>query len=252
MGKAVSSLWSAVLFPVRILRALSRTVLALLLVASLALTVATLTISGVYAVASAALSAVGLSSVAAREAAQASTDALKKSERETKTREARKKVTHETTSNVTRRVKKGALRNISSVAGEAIPFVGIAVIAGALAADVKDACDTAKDMAGLQAALDDETDPESARQKAIEAFDCTELIPNYDDLPEKEDLWKSVKNAPRAAWETASSHYYQLRKIDWSERIEEVGGDAVDWINSWFSYQVLQQWWKGDVETVDQ
>jgi hypothetical protein len=186
-----------------------RAILILLFVFGLALNVATLTISGLYTAASGALSAIGISTVAAREAGEKLAQ-----------RRATQKIGRETARKVSRRVQRGAARNISSVAGEAIPFVGIAVIAGALLLEVKDACDTAADMSGLEAALAAETDPATARQDAIEAFDCPAMIreqlPDYEDLPSKEDLWASAKNAPGQAYEAARQAGISLAEVDWS------------------------------------
>jgi len=181
----------------------------MLFVAGIALNVATLTISGLYTAASGALSAIGMSTVAARVAGEKLAQ-----------RRATQKIGRITAKKVSRRVQIGAARNITSVAGEAIPFVGIAVIAGALSLEVKDACDTAADMAGLEAALAAETDPATASQDAIEAFDCPAMIreqlPDYEDLPSKEDLWASVRNAPKQAYEAAKQAGISLADVDWS------------------------------------
>ncbi len=231
MKSLFSVLRWVLLLPLRLVRALPRTILALIIVASLALNVATLTISGLYAVASGALSAVGISTVAAREAGE-----------KLATRTTTRKIGRETARNVTRRVQRGAARNISSVAGEAIPIAGIAVIAGALTLEVKDACDTAAEMAGLEAALETSGDPESARKEAIEAFNCSAMIreelPDYDDLPTRDEIWASVKSAPGAAYQKAEEAGISLAEFDWSGsagRVFETPKDMIDDLVDWMS-----------------
>lgn len=212
-------------FPFRLIRRFATFFAVLALVAALAFNVATLTVTGVYAAASTALNAMGISTVAAREAGEKLAQ-----------RKAARKIGRETAEKVSRRVQRGAARNIASVGGEAIPVIGIAVIAGALALEVQDACDTAADMAGLEAALAAETDPDAARAAAIAGFDCPamirEQIPDYEDLPSGTDIWASMKSAPSAAYEKAKDAGVSLAELDWSGK----AGDVADWITGWLGY----------------
>lgn len=202
----------------------------LLLAVSLSFSAMLLTVSSVYTAASAALSAVGVTTVAAREAAAKATRA-----------QAQRRVARQTTQRVTRRVQRSAARNIGSAAGEAIPVIGVGVIAGALALEVRDACATAQEMAGLEAALMTEGDPDEARQRAEEAFDCTAMIraelPGYEDLPTREDLWAQVRTAPETAYDAARDAGVALAEIDWpkwagavvrwtADRLDVTGGPA--------------------------
>ncbi|AVO38402.1 hypothetical protein [Pukyongiella litopenaei] len=212
-------------FPFRLIRRFAAFFAVLALVASLAFNVATLTVTGVYTAASTALNAIGISTVAARESGE-----------KLARRKAARKIGRETAEKVSRRVQRGAVRNIASVGGEAIPVVGIAVIAGALALEVQDACDTAADMAGLEAALAAETDPDAARAEAIADFDCSamirELIPDYEDLPGQSEIWASMSDAPRAAYEKAREAGVSVAEVDWSGKAGELGG----WIMGWMGY----------------
>lgn len=207
------------LFPVRVLRSAWHVIVPLLLVASLAFNIALFMVQGFYAATAGALSAAGFATVAAREAAE-------KAARQ----KAQRQIARETTRKVTRRVQRGAARSIGSAAGEAIPFLGVGVIAGALALEVDDACDTARDMAGLEAALALEGDPDLARRRAEDAFDCTAMIreelPGYDDLPTREDLWAEMRGAPRKAYEAARNTGIAVAELDWSEARAGLGKDA--------------------------
>jgi hypothetical protein len=180
----------------------NRTVLAVLLVLSLSLTLLSLTVSGVQLALSGALSAAGITTVAAREAAAATT-------RRTATRQ----ITQQTTRRVTGRIARGAARSSASVVGEAIPVIGVAVIAGALAYEVRDACETARDMAGLEAAAMTDGDPEAAFAEASAAFVCTDLIPDADALLNRAEIWARMTEAPGQAWERMAVYYDDLPDV---------------------------------------
>lgn len=217
--------------------------LVLFLVASLGLNVAMLTISGVYAAVSAAVSTVGITTVAAREAGE-------KLARHNATR----KLGRETAEKVTRRMQRGAARSIVSVGGEAIPVVGVAVIAGALVYEVRESCETAADMAGLEAALAvaEGFDLEAAQQAAIEEFDCTAMIraelPEYDDLPDREAIWAQVKASPQAAWKAASDQYTELQGLEWLSATDSFKDSFADFLGALDPRRQWQDWWTSDTE----
>ncbi|MET4102222.1 hypothetical protein ABIE58_001652 [Roseovarius sp. MBR-78] len=163
---------------IRIVRRSAMSLAVIALIASIALNLSMLMVSGVHAAASAALSGIGVTTVAAREAGA-----------RLARRNATQKIGQKTARRVATRAQRGAVRSISSVGAEAIPVLGVAVLAGALALEVQDACATAADMAGLEAALLSEDDPDTARQKAVDAFDCAEMI--REELPDLPDLSES-------------------------------------------------------------
>lgn len=209
----------------------------LVLVASLALNLSMLTVSSVYTAASAALSGLGVTTVAAREAG-----------RTRARRETTRRIGRQTARKVGRRMQRGAARNIASVGGEAIPVVGIAVLAGGLALEVRDACDTAADMAGLEAALatEGDADAEAARRAATENFDCTamirETLPDYQKLPTKEDIWARAATAPARAYDRAREAGIAVSEVNWSGK----PGEAVSWMLDWVGY--LGDWFKDGTE----
>jgi len=183
-----------------------RFALLLLLIGALALNVASLTVAAVQTAVSGALSAVGVSTVLAREAAQA-----------TRTRAARmahRRIGRRVARNVTARVQRRAARSVASVFGEAIPVIGIAVIAGALALEMKEACDTAREMTGLSAALEAEDDPEAARRAAEAAFSCTDLIPEAASPPSAAEIRTAIMESPAWAWEQAQAAGVALGSFD--------------------------------------
>lgn len=223
--------------PFRVIRRSATFFAVLALVASLAFNVATLTITGVYAAASGALSAVGVTTVAAREAGERMAR-----------RKTVQKVGRKTAERVSRRAQRSAARNIASVGGEAIPFVGIAVIAVALAMEIDDACDTAADMAGLEAALTTEDDAEMVRDKTVEEFDCSTLIPDYDDLPDGAAIWTAMISAPHSAWTSSVALYDDLSTSDWKAELAKGADRLAAWTGKMFSYEDLRSWWAEEEE----
>lgn len=213
----------------RAIRLTSKFILTLALLISLAFNIATVTISGVYTAVSSVASAVGLSTVAAREAGE-----------KLATKQASLGVVRKTSKRVSSRMARGAARNVSTAFGEAIPLVGVAVIAGGLALEVQDACDTARDMAGLEGAIANPDDPETGQKQAMEAFNCSELIPEAEDLPTKEEIWTGMMAAPADAWAYASDYVNDLPALDLSGRTESILVAAghrleslAEWITDW-------------------
>ncbi len=244
MSRQRSPLLAILGFPVRVVRSLPRTLLALLVIGGLVFNILTLTVSGAFTAASGILSAAGLSTVAARESAEA---ALRREAADKANREALDRATREASEKAAREAREAALReaaerrlavnrvaastrdaigdrlarqatrNSASVFAEAIPVVGVGVIAAALALDINDSCDTARDMAALAAAVEAEGDVEAARDASAEAFDCRDLIPNVEDLPTKDDILTKLRTAPDAAWKAGTGYYDTLAEKDWSE-----------------------------------
>lgn len=98
----------------------------------------------------------------------------------------------DTTERVSRRTTLGTSRNVAATFGESVPMLGIAVVVGATAWEIKDACDTMKDLHELEVALD----PTKANDAGVREV-CGMAVPT------KEELWEKVKSSPGAAWAKA-------------------------------------------------
>jgi hypothetical protein len=85
-----------------------------------------------------------------------------------------------TTTGVKRRVAKTAAKSVSAMAFEATPFIGAAAIVSVTAWELKDLCETAKDMDALNRALnpDEATDVD---QTSV----CSITVPTREELQEK-------------------------------------------------------------------
>jgi hypothetical protein len=126
-----------------------------------------------------------------------------------------------TADKIGKRSVKSATRNVSSMPGEAIPWLGTAVIAGVTALELYDLCETMKDMTELK-----------------RAFDPT-LTTNADELevcaikvPPKEEIIEAVKNSPEMAWKQAKSLTPSLGELKAMEMpeidLENIWNNAAD------------------------
>lgn len=98
----------------------------------------------------------------------------------------------ETAEKIGKRSLKSATRNVSSMPGEAIPWLGTAVIVGVTALELYDLCETMKDMTDLKRAFDP-TFTSSEEELEVCAL----------KVPPKEEIIEAVKSSPELAWEKA-------------------------------------------------
>lgn len=135
----------------------------------------------------------------------------------------------ETAEKVSRRVTASTTRNISSMAAEALPWIGIGVVVTATTWEVKDACELMKDLHELDVAFNPEN-----------AIDEREVCGMQ--VPTRDELWRSVKSSPGAAWDQAAEYYASMRAVSF----EDVAADTVDWSVS--SFGSVRDWIAGDTE----
>lgn len=81
--------------------------------------------------------------------------------------------------------------------------MGIAVIIGVTAWDVKDSCETMKDLHKLNVAFNPET------AIAPEAMDVCGL-----EVPTKAEVLKAIQSSPGTAWETAKKYVPDLPELN--------------------------------------
>jgi len=112
------------------------------------------------------------------------------------------------TDRISRRTARSASRDVGSMVGEAIPYAGIAIIVGATTLELKDLCDTMKDMQELKEIFN----PDAAPDENVTTV-CAMKVPT------KEEIWIMVKAAPGDAWEGVKAWMPELPEfpeIDWS------------------------------------
>lgn len=114
----------------------------------------------------------------------------------------------DTSTRIANRIKVAATRNVGSTFGEAIPFVGVGVIAAAIALDLSDTCQLLKDVRELDAAFNPEN--------PIDPAEVCGLKP-----PSAEELWESVRSAPSDVWDGVK------QAPGWFQDLKP--GDLPDW-----------------------
>lgn len=113
---------------------------------------------------------------------------------------AAREAVKDTAERVARRTAFASSRNLASMAGEALPVIGVGVIVAATAWELSDACAMMGEMRALDAAFnpdDPETDDEVCGMKP----------------PTRAELWASIKASPGAAWESAREMYDSLPEV---------------------------------------
>lgn len=120
----------------------------------------------------------------------------------------------DTTNRVSRRIATAAARSAGSVAAEAIPVAGVAVILGVTAWELKDACATMKDLRELDLAFNPDTalDPEVSEV-------CGRTVPSG------EEVWQTVKASPGKAWASAREHLPDLPEF----HMPDIHWPDIDW-----------------------
>lgn len=234
MGLKLPGLFECLMLPLRAVRRFATLFAVSALVLSIGFNIAVLTVSGVFSAASGVLSAAGLTTVAAGEAGEKRAH-----------RKATGTIVRQTAAGVTARVRKGAARNVASVAGEAVPVVGIAIIAGALAYDVADACETPRDMAALEAALLAETEPEAASAAAREDFDCRSIIPNYNNLPTSNEIYAAMRAGTQRVWDASVLQIDRLKAANVTPA-DDVWDSVTGTIATLPGFDDLKQWWSDE------
>lgn len=123
----------------------------------------------------------------------------------------------DTTTRVSRRIATAAARSAGSVAAEAIPVAGVAVILGMTAWELKDACDTMQDLRELDLAFNPDTslDPEVSEV-------CGRSVPSG------QEIWQTVKDSPGKAWASAREHLPDLPDLNMPQ-LPEFSVPDIDW-----------------------
>lgn len=114
---------------------------------------------------------------------------------------------------VSERAARTATREVASMPGEAIPFWGTAVIAGATALELKDLCQTMIDMTELQQLFNPSAVPPEDQLTVCSL-----------EVPSRAEIWEAAASAPGSAWEAAKGAVPDLDDV----RSFEFGD--IDWI----------------------
>lgn len=102
----------------------------------------------------------------------------------------------DTSDRLARRVATASARNVGSTFAEALPVVGVGVIAAATAWELHDACEMMKEVRALDVALnpDRAVQPEAAQVCGMQA-------------PGRDEIWAAITASPARAWDSAQALY---------------------------------------------
>ena len=114
-----------------------------------------------------------------------------------------------TANKIGKRAQKSAARNVASMPGEAIPWLGTAVIVGVTALELHDLCATIKDMTELKRAFDPTL---TSSEEELEVCAIT--------VPPKDVILAAVKASPHKAWEKAKELTPSIEEISEMEMPE--------------------------------
>lgn len=117
----------------------------------------------------------------------------------------------DTSQRLAKRVTFASSRNVATVFAEALPVVGIGVIAGATAWEIRDSCEMMKDLRELDVAFN----PESA----IEGTEVCGM-----DVPDRAEVWQRARESPAEAWNRAREYVPELP--DFSETYASAVAEA--------------------------
>lgn len=117
----------------------------------------------------------------------------------------------DTSRRIADRTVSATSRNIAAMPGEALPWVGMFVVIAATSWELRDACETMKDVVALERAFDPspEVDPGEV---------CGMKVPDAETLKQR------LKESPEAIWATLKAEYDTLPEISFSQTWESVGG----------------------------
>jgi len=119
-----------------------------------------------------------------------------------------KDAVNDTSGRISRRVVIDTARNTGSMAAEAIPYIGIAAIVGTTTWELRDACETMKDLHALDVAFN----PDAANDADAVAV-CGKQVPT------KEEIIAELKQSPAKAWEAAKD--FDLPDLpSWDEAVQ--------------------------------
>lgn len=140
---------------------------------------------------------------------------------------------NDTSIRIFRRTAVRVSRDVGSLAGQSIPYIGIAALVAATAWDLKDSCDTITDIQELEKAFGIPSD-------------------NADKIcgiktPTATEVWQSVKESPGAAWKKATELITDLPDFSttWGATKEFIP-DLPDFSSVWEKTKELlnpTKWW---------
>ncbi len=125
------------------------------------------------------------------------------------------------------RSAKAAVRAVATAPGKALPGVGTAVVVGATAWEIKDLCDTIRDMKAIQR----EIDPSKSHAEDEQTVCGMEV-------PTEEEILSLIKMAPQNAWQRSREFLTGLNPLT-----PELATKLKTELDQWWNKIELNRWW---------
>ncbi len=120
-----------------------------------------------------------------------------------------KKTIGDITKRISHRTVVGAFRNVGSTFGEAIPYVGVAVVVGVTTLELNDACATLRDLHEVEKELN----IEGTIDKDVDTVCGLET-------PTREEIWGKVTNSPEQVWNSVKELLQNLPNLEFPAIID--------------------------------
>ena len=117
------------------------------------------------------------------------------------------------------RSANAAVRVVATAPGKAVPYVGTAVVVGAAALEIKDLCDTIRDMKAIQREIDP-SESHSEDERKICGM----------DTPTQEEILNQIKTVPLDAWQRSQAFLTDL---------DPIPPEFETWLNRWWNDKSL-------------
>lgn len=108
----------------------------------------------------------------------------------------------DTVERIAKRTVHRSARNVTAVFAEAIPVVGIGVVVGVTGLELRDSCNTLKDLKELEASFN----PAASAEEDVQVV-CGMEVPSRDEV------WQKVKSSPGEAWEAMKLYLPDLEEL---------------------------------------
>lgn len=149
---------------------------------------------------------------------------------------------------ISSRAKTTATRGAKAMIPKAVPYFGTAVIVGVTAMELKDLCQTIRDMNALKRVFEPGEEAD-AREVSV----CSMRVPT------RQELWVAAQDSPAQAWQAVAEltptleelRSIEIPDINWAEYWATTTKNAEGWwaysadgaVQSW---EVVKSWWNSD------
>lgn len=109
----------------------------------------------------------------------------------------------DTSDRIAKRTVNRSARNVTAVFAEAIPVVGVGVVVGVTGLELRDSCNTLKDLKELELSFNPTATAEDDVQQVCGL-----------EVPSRDEVWQTVRASPTQAWEAMKLYLPDLGELN--------------------------------------